>query len=387
MDKYYPNTEKYQDNSRKTLAGWLLAFFGLTAGVVWRIGHEMASQGVWIFIIGSLTVGIYWFGLIWKNLAQNRETGGSDVLPSLGLPNQLTIIRGFLIAITTGLILVPNRAALIAWLPGIFYLCAVLMDGIDGILARTTGNVTVLGEFLDMEMDSLTVLVGSLAVFLSGKADGWILLVGTARYLYVGGQWLLKRSRRPLLPLAKKSSRRALAGLMMGFLAAAMFPVFYPPAIKVISYFIILPFLVGFLDDWIQTGGMSLPSWEKMRGFGKSALRFANRWLLPGMRIAIVLLFLFVSMQIKQAANLSATTIWILFVLSIALLTGTAGRVSAIALVIVMSLEINVDSFAIPVLLILICSCIIFLMGTGRFSFWKPEEHYIFHRIGDNEQS
>ena len=104
----------------------------------------------------------------------------------------------------------------------------------------------MLGEFLDIELDSITVLIGGVAVFISDKAAFPILLVGAARYLFIGGQWLLKKMGRPVYSLRPKPVRRAMAGAMMGFLAAAMFPIFYSPALKVVSYFFILPFLIGF---------------------------------------------------------------------------------------------------------------------------------------------
>ncbi|MHC1785361.1 MAG: CDP-alcohol phosphatidyltransferase family protein [Anaerolineaceae bacterium] len=387
MDNLYPNKNKFENNSRKTLTRWFFLFLLTDFLIFGFVFPDLSGNNTWLFLVYSLAAGMLWSGIIWFGLTKYSNDKSSERPTSMGLPNHLTIFRGFLIAIIAGLVVVPSKSLPIAWLPGSLFLCAILIDGLDGIVARKTGKATSLGEFLDIEMDSITVLIGSIAVFIYGKAGFLILVVGAARYLFVGGLWLLKKLDKPVNSLRQKPIRRALAGLMMGFLAASILPVFYPLAIKVVSYFVILPFLINFLDDWFQVSGNETPSREKVLAFGKNGLRIINRWLLPGLRIIIILQMLLVSVQIRQASNLSENALWMLVILSLGLLTGTAGRLSAVGLVILVSLETNVDSFIIPNLLILISSCIILLFGTGRFSFWKPEDFFIFHRVAEHDQS
>jgi CDP-diacylglycerol---glycerol-3-phosphate 3-phosphatidyltransferase len=388
MDNKYLNNNNYLKHLRFTLAGCFILFLWIDIGLDWlSIRSKFGVQGSWYSIIVSITLGLVWFGLIWKNLSKNHGVNSNALFPTLGLPNNLTIIRGFLVALAAGLLLIPLQNGIVTWLPGTIFLTVVLLDGVDGVAARLTGRVTALGEFLDIELDSITVLIGSVAVFISDKAAFLILLVGAARYLFVGGQWLLKKMGRQVFPLRAKPTRRALAGAMMGFLAAAMFPVFFPLVLRVISYFFILPFLIGFLDDWCQVSGFEIPSREKIIEIGKKGLRFANHWLLPGLRLALIILMLIGSFEIRQVFIFPSFAIGILLIISLALLTGTAGRLAAIGLIVLVGMESSNDTFVTPVLLILISGCIIFLLGTGRFSFWKPEDVLIFHRIGDHDQS
>lgn len=387
-NKYLNNNNNYMKHLRITLAGWFILFLWLIIGLVWLlINPKFGMSGTLNYSIGSLIVGSVWFGLIWKNLSKNHRDNGDELYPSFGVPNSLTIFRGFLVALAAGFILIPIKPGVLSWMPGTFFLSAVLLDGIDGAAARLTGRVTVLGEILDIEMDSITVLVGSIAVFILDKAIILVLLVGAARYLFISGQWFQRKKGRPVYPLHPKPLRRAMAGAMMGFLAASMFPVFYPPALKVVSYFFILPFLIGFLDDWYQVIGFDFPSRGRIIEIGKKGLQFANLWLLPGFRLILIILLFIISIEITQISTLSPITIGILLLVSLALLTGTAGRLAAIGLMALVCIESSNDSFILPMLLILISGGMIFLLGTGRFSFWKPEDFLIFHRVGDHDQS
>lgn len=65
---------------------------------------------------------------------------------------------------------------------------ALLLDFVDGQVARRTGTASEFGAAFDMEVDAFLVLV--LSVFVARWAGPWVLLAGTARYLLlVAGRW------------------------------------------------------------------------------------------------------------------------------------------------------------------------------------------------------
>lgn len=114
--------------------------------------------------------------------------------------------------------------ALLGMLPArtwaLFLLAAVtvLLDLVDGAVARHTGTVTERGARWDPEVDSAVLLVLSLAV-----ADWapWALLIGAMRYLFwLGGR--LRPAWRGKLPF--RQSRRVIAGFQGFALVVALTP-------------------------------------------------------------------------------------------------------------------------------------------------------------------
>ena len=84
----------------------------------------------------------------------------------------------------------------------------LLLDGVDGRVARRTGTVTPFGARFDMETDALLILV--LSTLLVGPLGWWVLASGLARYLL----WLAQRVWPWLTgPLPSRRWRKAVAVL------------------------------------------------------------------------------------------------------------------------------------------------------------------------------
>jgi phosphatidylglycerophosphate synthase len=64
---------------------------------------------------------------------------------------------------------------------------ALLLDGVDGQVARRTGTTSAFGARFDMEADSFLVLV--LSLYVAGSAGWWVLAIGGMRYAYLFGIW------------------------------------------------------------------------------------------------------------------------------------------------------------------------------------------------------
>jgi CDP-diacylglycerol--glycerol-3-phosphate 3-phosphatidyltransferase len=195
-------------------------------------------------VAGALPVWAFCSWLLYRGISDNRRKGDPELLPKLGVPTRITMFRGFLVAIASGFLAVPAIAA-----PA--YTSAAILDGIDGIVARRAKRETLLGSNLDMSVDALGILVASLGGILLSKLPIWYAAIGFARYLFVFGIAARDRAGKPVRSLDASGGRRLLAGLQMGFLAAALWPQI-PPALTLAAAY---PFgaatLVMFLRDWL----------------------------------------------------------------------------------------------------------------------------------------
>jgi len=191
-----------------------------------------------------------------RHLYLNHLQNSNALLPHLGWANSLTLLRGALIAMTLGFA-GPGVPRSFWWFPAVFYTIAAIADFFDGYIARTTGEVTRLGTVLDLHFDGIGVLVAALVAVVNGQLPWWYLSVGLARYLFLLGIWLIERSGGTTHPLPPSRIRRTLSGVQMGFLAGALYPLFAPPVTTILGTLIFVPFMVGFLRDFLAVAGWS----------------------------------------------------------------------------------------------------------------------------------
>lgn len=92
--------------------------------------------------------------------------------------NLVTLLRVGLVAALGAEVLSGQMAAGLTAL-------ILLLDGLDGWLARRFGTESTLGARLDMETDALLVLVAGFVIFHSEALGAWILFPGLLRYFYV----------------------------------------------------------------------------------------------------------------------------------------------------------------------------------------------------------
>lgn len=75
---------------------------------------------------------------------------------------------------------------------------ALLLDWVDGQVARHTGTASEFGARFDMEVDSFLVVV--LSVNAARWAGAWVLVFGGMRYAFVAAGWALPWMRAQLPP-------------------------------------------------------------------------------------------------------------------------------------------------------------------------------------------
>ncbi len=117
----------------------------------------------------------------------------------LGPANRVTLGRATLVLSMAALVPQPEILVDVGywWIIGVMTL-AMVLDGVDGQVARRTGTVTAFGARFDMELDSFLMLVLAALVWRSGRVGPWVLLLGLPRYLFVAAGWVWPWLRVPL---------------------------------------------------------------------------------------------------------------------------------------------------------------------------------------------
>jgi len=218
----------------------LLAIFPL--GVV-------SMSALWLLVLppAFLLVVLGLHALLGGILVQHapRAPGASG----LGAANRVTLARATLV--------IPI-AALLPWsgelgTTGLWWIIAagsmaLVLDGVDGKVARATGTATSVGARFDMELDAFLLLVLSILAWTAGPLGPWVILVGLLRYLFVLAGWIWPALRGEL----PESRRRKVVCVVQGVaLLVALGPIIAPP-VALLSAAVALAVLVHSfgVDTW-----------------------------------------------------------------------------------------------------------------------------------------
>ena len=353
----------------------------LAAGVtylnaIWKPGDAQR----WLVI--TSVVSLYLALLLWSSLEHNHRSEESRLLPSFGTGTDISLGRGLLLAGLAGFLTSPLPGGFLAWLPGLLYLAASLLDYFDGYLARRANQATKLGEILDIRLDSLGVFAAALLAVQFGQLPYWYLLVAFARYIYLFGLWLWRRAGFEVHELPPSASRRLFAGMQMGFLTMILLPLFSPPGTHVAALLFALPFLVGFTRDWLYAAGI-LRTYERS---GSEIISIFNQWAPLPLRLAVsTTIILLISQSIAAFSNLPTPTALMALVnllVALAIAFGIAGRFFAVVGLCMLGFAQMYNPFTTIQILLTAGYVSLIYLGTGPFSLWKPEDRILFHRRG-----
>ena len=101
------------------------------------------------------------------------------------LPNLVTM--GRVVVIPLVLLFMDNYNPLRTFIASLLYLVAAAGDFLDGYLARSRGQVSMLGKFLDPLADKLIVNAVLVYMVALGRVEAWLVVVLIARDLAVNG--------------------------------------------------------------------------------------------------------------------------------------------------------------------------------------------------------
>ena len=339
------------------LAGFCL--FGVDED--WRLAGQWLGQAGLLWAYVCLCIG--------RRLALNRASAESVLYGSLGWGNRLTILRGGLIALTGGFLFMDQAAADQVWVAALLYTLAAILDRLDGFAARRSGQVSLLGNELDISFDALGLVIAPLLAIGLGKLHGSYLLLSVAFYVY---RWGLQRRSLlglPLHALPANPLRRTLAGFQMAFVAVALWPLLDPELTTIAGFAFMLPVLFGFAADWSVVCGLIQP-----QAYHYLA-EWSERFFQPGLRILLALLvFLLMPGSIDTADKLLIIGLPLGASL---ILFGLAGRLGALILITLLGWHDPGDASPVASYLVIFSASWILLLGTGRYSFWRWGDDWI----------
>jgi len=187
------------------------------------------------------------FSLLWRRASPRLAAAW----PQAGLANLVTALR---LALVLGIAAFIGRAAEQALLA--LFIANVVLDVIDGRLARSYGQATRFGAVFDREADATFVLVAYAYFHVAHDVPAWILVPGILPYVYRLAFWTVESS-----PSHGGRQRLAvvLAGVNYVLLVAAVAVAGEPRryALAVSTTVVMLSFLVSFWN--MRRNEYSLP--------------------------------------------------------------------------------------------------------------------------------
>jgi CDP-diacylglycerol--glycerol-3-phosphate 3-phosphatidyltransferase len=380
---------------------WLLVAlaFGLivvagAALVSTRSGGLEAAQ--WALLVGAASTAELW--LLWRGLPSNHRKGESDLFSSFGAANTLTIVRGMGLAVLAGFIMGPPPAA--PWAPAAIYTVASALDFFDGLVARLTDRATALGEMLDIEFDSLGLLIVVCLGIWYEKLPAWYLVLGLSRYLFLAGIAWRRRRGLPLHELTPSLYRRLIAGTQVTFMSIMLWPIVSAEATRFASIWFGIPLALSFGRDWLVVSGVVDPGRPGYQPAMDRLHALAMRGLAPACRALAVLLAgsLLVPVLDDAEARTAAFAVagwpWtatlavgagLIAVPMVAL--GILGRLAALVLMVPAAANMVNMGLDWPNGLLLAALIIVLHIGTGAWSLWSPDEALVARRAGLQEDS
>ena len=206
---------------------------GLTVGLVAQLSVLLVLAGTvgldlagWIV---GVTVGMASNGLLTRGLvlAGPDPLGPSPTRASgdpraMGPADRVTLARATLVGGVTALVATSFTAGVpIAALVSLAS-AALVLDAVDGPVARRTGTVSALGARFDMEVDAFLIFV--LSVCVARDFGAWVLIIGLARYAFVAAGWAWPWLRQPTPPRYWCKVVAAIQGIVLTVVAAGVLP-------------------------------------------------------------------------------------------------------------------------------------------------------------------
>jgi phosphatidylglycerophosphate synthase len=140
----------------------------------------------------------------------------------LGPGGRITLVRAVLACAVAGLTAASYVGADNVVLVVALATVGLVLDAVDGALARRTGTESALGARFDMEVDAFLIAV--LSLYVAPAAGWWVLAIGAIRYLYVAVSWVVTWLRRPLPPRYSAKVVAAVQGIVLTAAASDLLP-------------------------------------------------------------------------------------------------------------------------------------------------------------------
>ncbi|WP_370771128.1 CDP-alcohol phosphatidyltransferase family protein [Actinomadura roseirufa] len=108
---------------------------------------------------------------------------------------------------------------------------ALVLDGVDGRVARRTGTVSRLGARFDMEVDAFLILV--LSVRVAAAVGAWVLAIGAMRYAFGAAARVVPWLRAAPPPSLARKAVAVVQAVVLLVVAAGIVP--YAPFVVAVA--------------------------------------------------------------------------------------------------------------------------------------------------------
>jgi phosphatidylglycerophosphate synthase len=138
---------------------------------------------------------------------------------AFGPADWITFARAMLVGCAAELIAEGDFS--LWWLVGLVGV-ALLLDGLDGQVARRTGTASEFGARFDMEVDAFLILL--LCVQVTHALGLWVLAIGLMRYVFVAASWAMPWLTAPLYPSMARKTVAAVQGVVLVVAVSGLLP-------------------------------------------------------------------------------------------------------------------------------------------------------------------
>lgn len=256
---------------------------GVVLALLAPVVAAMAAAGRAGSVSVLLAVGVY-SGIA---LLVLRGYGALAASSPFGAANFITLVRAGFAALLCGLAGEalatggglaaerPEAAGFWGWMLPLGGALALILDGLDGWIARRMRQESAFGARFDMEVDALFILALATVTLTTGRAGAWILLAGLLRYAFLAVGWIWPALAAPLPP----SLRRKAACVLMGIaLVGALIPMLPAAGAGILAGAGVLAIVWSFAVDtlWLlrQRDGAVVDKYVTCEEHGRMANRF-----------------------------------------------------------------------------------------------------------------
>lgn len=162
----------------------------LAAGADWQGRHVVAG---WLGYAALAAIVL---------ILASRSLGRA----SFGLANQVTLLRSGLVCLAGGALLASGHAPSMSWSLATLIAAALVLDAVDGWLARRLRLTSAFGARFDVEVDALLLLILAVLVWQAQQVGAWVLAIGLLRYGFVVAGLVQPWLQAPLAPSYRRKA-------------------------------------------------------------------------------------------------------------------------------------------------------------------------------------
>lgn len=176
---------------------------------------------------------------------QQSDSSTSQPQTGRGLnwPNRITLMRIFLVPILLVFLISPR-----GWSPVIaaaIFLVAAFTDWLDGHLARSTNQITRLGQLLDPIADKLLVTAALVTLVGRQQVPAWIVVIILCRELAVTGLRAMAADRHVIIAAEAYGKYKMLCLIIGSFLLILNLPELFWPGMVALGAGLVLSVVSG----------------------------------------------------------------------------------------------------------------------------------------------